>query len=141
MWIKFFTSLNVLIFRLSNGRLGNKMGKQSVLLLYTVGRRSGKRYITTLSYYRDGENYLVVASNWGKESHPGWYYNLLGHPETSIQVGSKVMHVRASSAGEQDYQRLWELVTTKNQQYIAYQKGLQRRIPIMVLAPSSSTSN
>ena len=132
---KFLTSSNVFIFRLSNGKLGSKMGKQSVLLLHTVGRKTGKQYYTTLSYYRDGENYLVVASNWGKENHPGWYYNLLEHPTATIQVGPRIINVEAHPVGEEDNSRLWELVTGKNSQYIDYQKHTKRRIPIVILSP------
>ena len=137
-WRKFFTRLNVSVFRLSGGRLGSKMGRQSVLLLHTQGRKTGKHYLTTLSCYRDGENYLVVASNWGKESHPSWYYNLLQYPNTVIQVGSKTINVTAQPAGEIAYQRLWVLVTQKNEQYIEYQKKMNRRIPIVVLRPTAS---
>jgi len=62
-WIKLFTSANAFLFQATKGRLGNRMGGQSVLLLHTIGRKSGKAYTTPLSYYRDGNAYLVVASN------------------------------------------------------------------------------
>ena len=134
-WIKLFTSLNVFVFRLSNGRIGNKLGKQSVLVLNTIGRKSGKTRATTLSYYRDNNNYLLVASNWGKENQPDWLYNLRQQPHTTIQVGSKTIMVEAHQAQDNEYQRLWQLVTEHNNQYIEYQKGLKRRIPIIILAP------
>ena len=136
MLIKFFTTLHVSLFRLSGGRVGNRLGKQSALLLHTVGRNSAKDYYTTLSYYRDGDNYLVVASNWGKESDPDWYLNLIQQPKTTIQVGSKILNVEARPAEGEDYQRLWVLVTRKNEQYITYQNGMKRRIPIMILSPT-----
>ncbi len=136
---KFFTSVNVFIFRTSRGHLGNRMGRQSVLLLNTIGRKSGKRHTTTLSYYRDGSNYLVVASNWGKENHPGWYYNLVQQPSTTIQVGPEIILVEARPAQAEEYQRLWELVTSQNDQYIHYQAGLKRKIPIVILTPTNST--
>ena len=76
-WIKIFMAVNAFVFQKTNGRLGNRMGKQSVLLLHTMGRKSGKTYTTSLSYYRDGNSYLLVASNWGRENHPNWFHNLL----------------------------------------------------------------
>jgi F420H(2)-dependent quinone reductase len=134
---KFFTRANAFVLQLSNGRLGNRMGKQSVLLLHTVGRKSGKPYATPLSYYRDGGNYLVVASNWGKDEPPDWFRNLMQRPRTTIQVQGAALQVEAHPAEGEDYPRLWALVTRKNSQYIEYQKGMTRQIPIVILTPVS----
>ena len=115
------------------------MGKQSVLLLHTVGRSSGKPYITPLSFYRDGANYLVVASNWGKPSQPDWFRNLMQETRTSIQVKDQTIEVKARQTAGKEYQRLWDLITKQNAQYLQYQRGLNRRIPIVVLAPNTSS--
>jgi F420H(2)-dependent quinone reductase len=138
-WIKFFTSANALLFRTTGGRLGNRMGGQSVLLLNTVGRKSGQPRTNPLSYYRDGDSYLVVASNWGKAAHSAWYYNLLDHPRTTIQVGAAVIPVVARPAEGKEYDRLWDLVTRQNDQYLKYQKGLSRKIPIVILIPTAAS--
>jgi len=66
MLIKLLMTINVFLYRLTNGVIGGKMGGQSVLLLHTIGRKSGKSYITPTNYFRDGKNYVLVASNWGK---------------------------------------------------------------------------
>lgn len=134
-WIKLFTDINVLIFKTTRGRLGSQLGRQSVLLLNTIGRKTGKNHTTTLAYYRDGNNYLLVATNWGKESHPGWFYNLMQSPRTTIQVGASTIQVEARIAEGDEYQRLWQLVTRRNKQYIRYQKGILRQIPIVILTP------
>jgi deazaflavin-dependent oxidoreductase (nitroreductase family) len=135
IWTKLFTRLHLIIYRLTRGYLGNRVGRQSVLLLHTVGRRTGKQHATTLSYYHDGKNYLVVASNWGEETHPDWYHNLMKNPCTTIQVKDKQFQVKASLAQGEEYGRLWQLVTQKNDQYIKYQKGITRQIPIVILTP------
>lgn len=137
-WTRLFTSANVFIYKASNGRLGNRLGAQAVLVLFTLGRKTGRQHATTLSFYRHDGDYLVVASNWGKESHPGWYYNLLSQPRATIQVGSKKLAVQARPAEGEEYGRLWKLVTAKNEQYIAYQSTIQRRIPIVILSPTSA---
>lgn len=134
-WIKLFTDINVLIFKTTRGRLGSQLGRQSVLLLNTIGRKTGKNHTTTLAYYRDGNNYLLVATNWGKESHPGWFYNLVQSPRTTIQVGASTIQVEARIVEGDEYQRLWQLVTRRNKQYIRYQKGILRQIPIVILTP------
>ncbi len=130
-----FVRANAFVFQLTNGRLGSRMGRQSVLLLHTVGRKSGKAYTTPLSYYRDGPNYLVVASNWGKEEPPDWFRNLEQAPRTTIQVQDKTLGVEARQAEGEEYRRLWQAVTRQNSQYLEYQKGISRRIPIVILAP------
>ena len=136
-WTKTLVRTNALIFRLSKGRLGSRMGKQSVLLLHTVGRRSGKPFVTPLSYYRDGANYLVVASNWGEKDQPDWYRNLMQKPQTTIQVKDQIINVKARQMAGKEYDRLWNLVTKQNTQYLDYQRGLQRRIPVIVLSPAT----
>ena len=98
IWIRALMAMNVFIYRLTRGRLGSKMAGQSVLLLHTVGRKSGAAYITPINYYRDGEAYVVVASNWGKDSHPGWFYNLMHQGTATIQVKERKIRVRARQA-------------------------------------------
>jgi F420H(2)-dependent quinone reductase len=132
---KLFVKANVYLFQVTGGRLGSRMGKQSVLLLHTIGRKSGKIFSTTLSYYRDGENYLIVASNWGREVPPDWFLNLVKQPDTTIQVKGRLIKVEASQAEGDEYLRLWDLIARYNSQYIEYQKSLTRRIPIVILSP------
>ena len=135
IWTRLFTRLHLIIYRLTRGLLGYRVGKQLVLLLYTVGRRTGKQRITTLAHFRDEKNYLLVASNWGEETNPDWYYNLLKNPCTIIQVKDRRLHVEARIAQGEEYERLWRLVTGQNDLYVRYQQGIKRRIPIVILSP------
>jgi deazaflavin-dependent oxidoreductase (nitroreductase family) len=72
------------------------------------------------------------------ESHPGWYYNLIQQPNATIQVGTEIFHIEARLAKDEEYQRLWELVTRQNDQYIQYQSRMKRKIPIEILTPTDS---
>ena len=135
IFTKAFTSFNVAIYRISRGRLGSKLGPQSVLLLHSVGRKSGKAYVTPVTYFSDGNNYLLVASNWGGEKNPDWYLNLLQQKRTTIQVKDRTMPVEAHSVEGAEYDRLWQLVTRQNSQYLQYQQKTPRRIPIVRLTP------
>jgi proline iminopeptidase len=58
-------------------------------LLTTTGRRSGDKFIFPLFYRTDGDSYFVVASKGGASQHPGWYRNILAHPDAEVQVGAK----------------------------------------------------
>ena len=135
MWIKVFTTINVFIYRLTRGILGSKMGGQSILLLYTTGRKSGKTHIIAITYFRDGENYLLVASNWGKDHHPAWYHNLMSQSAADIQVKARKLRVSARQATAEEYDRLWNYVTSRNPIYVRYQQQTRRKIPVIILKP------
>jgi F420H(2)-dependent quinone reductase len=126
---------HVLVYRLTRGFLGSRMAGQSVLLLHTIGRKSGKNRITPINCFRDGERYVVVASNRGRSNNPGWYINLQNQQAVTIQAMNEVMKVRPEDATGAEYQRLWKLVTRKNDYYVRYQKQTQRTIPIVILIP------
>ena len=138
--IKPFTRLNAFLVRATGGRLGGQLGRQSILLLTTTGRRSGQPRTTPLAYYRDGPRYVVVASNWGKASHPDWLLNLQRQPRAAIQVGGHSLPVTARQAVGDDYVRLWQLASQRNPQYLAYQKQAARRIPVVILTPLDKTA-
>jgi F420H(2)-dependent quinone reductase len=134
-WVKPMMATNKFLYRLTGGRLGSRMAGQTVLLLHTVGRKSGKAYTTPTNYYRDGENYVLVASNWGQATNPAWYHNLLHQPSTTIQVKSQTIPVRARAAGPDEYDRLWKQVTSVNDFYVRYQQQTDRKIPLVILEP------
>jgi deazaflavin-dependent oxidoreductase (nitroreductase family) len=133
--VRLLMGLNVAAYRLTGGVLGGSMAGQSVLLLHTVGRKSGRERITPVNYFRDGERYVLVASNWGLDRQPAWYWNLLARPEPRIQVRSKVIAVQVREAAGADYDRLWKLVTARNDFYSRYQQQTKRKIPLLLLEP------
>jgi deazaflavin-dependent oxidoreductase (nitroreductase family) len=138
-WIKAFMALHRFLYQITNGLLGSRILKHRFLLLHTLGRKSGETYITPLSYFRDGENFILVASNWGMTAQADWYLNLIVKPFCWIQVGRKQIPVKAVTAEESEYERLWELVTDQNRQYLRYQQVMERQIPIMILTPIISS--
>lgn len=106
------------------------------LLLFTIGRKSGERFIFPLFYGRVGESYIIVASKGGAPEHPGWYRNLLAHPEAEIQVGTRKLRVRARTAAGEERTRLWERALAFWPPYADYQRKVpQREIPVVVLDP------
>jgi deazaflavin-dependent oxidoreductase (nitroreductase family) len=137
MPVKIFTALHIFIYRLTGGILGSRMGGQSMLLLSTTGRKSGKLHVIAISYFRDGNNYILVASNWGKDHHPAWYHNLISQPLADIQVKARKLGVNARPAAAEEYERLWNYVSTKNPMYTRYQRNTRRKIPIVILEPQS----
>ncbi len=128
-------AVNVFLYRLTGGRLGSRMAGQSVLLLHTVGRKSGKAYTTPTNFYQDGKNYVLVASNWGQPNNPAWYYNLLHMDSATIQVKNKTIQVKPRLANGPEYDRLWDYVTSSNKFYTQYQSQTDRKIPLVILTP------
>jgi F420H(2)-dependent quinone reductase len=134
-FIKLFTRFNAFLLRATRGRLGGQLGRQSILILTSTGRRSGQPRETPLSYYRDGTHYLVVASNWGKDVPPDWLLNLEKQPRGAILVNGRRLPVVGRPAEGDEQTRLWKLVTDQNGQFLDYQKQTARRIPVVVLTP------
>lgn len=131
-----FIRLHRAVYRLTGGRIGGDLGGNPILLLHSVGRRSGKRYVSPLTYYRDGQDYVIIGSNWGRDNHPGWYYNLQEQPETTIQVGPKNHRVEAVVVNGAARERLWAEIAARHPQYSRYQRQTARQIPLVALRPT-----
>jgi deazaflavin-dependent oxidoreductase (nitroreductase family) len=131
-FIKLFMSINSLLIRLSRGRLGSKLGTQSVFILVTVGRRSGQERAIPIAYFDYEGKYLIVASNWGKEKNADWYLNLKKDPQAKLEINGKTVSVVAREAQSEEYDRLWKFATERHPPYLDYQEMTTRHIPIMV---------
>jgi deazaflavin-dependent oxidoreductase (nitroreductase family) len=127
------------VYKKTNGWIGHRLpGMPPNLLLHTVGAKTGKPRTNTLTYARDGDSYVVVASKGGAPQYPGWYHNLKANPNVEINVGPRRLPVTARpvTPGDPDYDRLWQLVNKNNaDRYRGYQKLTSRPIPVVVLTP------
>jgi F420H(2)-dependent quinone reductase len=127
------------VYIASDGRIGHKILGVPTLLLHTTGRRSGKQRTNGLVYARDGDDYLVVASNGGADRAPAWLHNLQANPSVEIQIGRKRQPAtaRVVDSTDFDYARLWQIVNENNgDRYAAYQQKTARPIPVIALTPS-----
>lgn len=126
------------VYRKTNGWIGHRALWIPSLLLHTVGAKTGQQRTTSLTYARDGDTYLVVASKGGAPRAPGWYHNLKTNPDAEINVGPRRFAVTARPvlAEDPEYARLWRIVNDNNQnRYVEYQKRTSRPIPVVVLTP------
>ncbi|OBF86623.1 nitroreductase [Mycobacterium sp. 852002-51163_SCH5372311] len=134
-----FLRLHDAIYQKTNGWIGHRIpGAPPFLLLHTVGAKTGVPRTTSLSYARDGDSYLVVASNGGADRNPGWYHNLRKHPDCEINIGPRrlVATARRVTPDDADYPRMWQLVNKVNaDRYTAYQKRTSRPISVFALTP------
>ena len=125
------------VYQGTHGWVGHRMMLLPSLLLHTVGAKTGRARTTSLTYARDGADYLVVASNGGSPRSPGWYHNLKADPNVEINVGPRRFAVAARPVlpGDADRERLWKIVTKYNKSYDQYQKRTRRPIPVVMLTP------
>jgi deazaflavin-dependent oxidoreductase (nitroreductase family) len=133
--IKLFIGLQIAIFRRTNGKRMAFMRGMPILLLTTVGRKTRKQRTTPLMYFRDGDNYVITASNSGRDSHPAWLYNLQASPQVYIEVPGKRLQAIASIATADERERLWPQLVAQAPFFGGYQKGTARRIRMVLLKP------
>jgi deazaflavin-dependent oxidoreductase (nitroreductase family) len=137
-FIKWFMDINAFLIRLSRGRIGSRLGKQTILLLETTGRKSGQARVIPIAYFFHDGIYLIVASNWGKDKNADWYLNLQKQPRAKLQVNGRTIPVEAHDAQGEEYARLWKFATEKHPPYLHYKEMTTRHIPIVVFRPIDS---
>jgi len=120
-------------FRANGGKTFGTFRDQPLLLLTTTGAKSGERRTTPLVYTRDGDRFVIVASNGGAASHPSWFLNVVAHPEVTVEVGSEQFTMRAAVPEGEARDRLYARQAAAMPAFTAYRAKTQRRIPVVVL--------
>ncbi|MCU1501074.1 MAG: hypothetical protein JWM12_428 [Ilumatobacteraceae bacterium] len=108
------------------------------LVLHTTGRRTGQSRATPLSYTKDGDSYVVIASDGGSAHDPDWYLNLQADPDAEVHVGAHRLRVRAETVADQERDRLWQQAVRSYAGYAGYQARTDRQIPVVRLSPANS---
>jgi deazaflavin-dependent oxidoreductase (nitroreductase family) len=107
-----------------------------LIWLTTTGARTGKQRVTPLIGLPDGDRLIVVASNWGQDHSPSWYYNLCATPHATVaRDGRAARTYRAVEAEGDLYDRAWQLAVSYYPGYAAYRGRTRRHIPVMILIP------
>jgi F420H(2)-dependent quinone reductase len=135
--IKLMSRLNTWAYRATGGRLGGRFrGGAPVMLLTTVGCKTGTRHTTPLLYLRDGDRVVTVASKGGMDHHPLWYRNLVANSDVEVQIGKRVERMHASTASAAEKTALWPKLVAMYPDYAGYQARTARDIPVVILAPA-----
>ncbi|MCH7641323.1 nitroreductase family deazaflavin-dependent oxidoreductase [Patescibacteria group bacterium] len=132
---KFITKSQVFFYRLTNGKVGGTLGGLSLLLLTTVGRKTGRKRTVIISYIRDGKSYVITASAGGSDRNPAWFWNLKDNPSAEIQVKNKKIEVNAKVAEQNKRNQYWKRLIKVAPGFKAYQKKTKRLIPMVILQP------
>jgi deazaflavin-dependent oxidoreductase (nitroreductase family) len=113
---------------------GKSMGDRPLLLLTTVGRRSGARHTSPMMYVKDQDRLLIIASNNGATSDPLWYTNLVANPDVTVELAGQSYPAVATPLDGDDYDRQWAAIQAKFPFFTEHQvRAGDRRIPVVAL--------
>ena len=128
---KYFGRVHKLLYRLSGGRYGARMGWIDVALVTTTGRRSGKPRTVPIACYPYRDSVAVSASNSGMERHPAWYLNMRADPRVIVQLGRERFQAVAEEVPAAEREALWQKVVEINKHQGEYLEKVSREIPLV----------
>ena len=124
-------------FRANGGKVGGYFEGRPLLLLHHKGAKTGLERVNPLAYQRVGGAVAVFASKGGAPTNPDWYYNLVAHPEVSVEIGTKSYPMVARVAHDEERERIWEAQKAEVPSFADYEKTTGgRQIPVVVLDPA-----
>ncbi len=121
-------------FRNNGGKVGCMFEGSPLLLLHTVGARSGQQRVNPLMYLPDGDRWVAFASKAGAPTSPDWYHNLVAHPDVSIEVGTDTVDVSATFAQGDERDQLYSRQASLYPQFAEYEQNTTRKIPVVILS-------
>lgn len=122
-------------FRANDGVVGGGFEGKTLLLLHTIGAKSGKERVNPVAYVRDDDKYVVIASKGGAPDNPDWYYNILAYPRLTVEVGTETFDVDAKVAEEPERTRLYNKMAEMLDSFNDYRRKTERVIPVIELTP------
>ncbi|MDY7000052.1 MAG: nitroreductase family deazaflavin-dependent oxidoreductase [Actinomycetota bacterium] len=119
----------------SGGTKGTELKGRPVVLLTTLGAKTGKIRKTPLMRVEHGGEYAIVASLGGAPKHPVWYHNVKAHPRVELQDGTVSKDYDAREVFGEEKALWWERAVATWPDYADYQTKTDRQIPVFVLTP------
>ncbi|MDC0068387.1 nitroreductase family deazaflavin-dependent oxidoreductase [Gammaproteobacteria bacterium] len=137
-WVlKLFTRLNVVVYKLSSGRLMNRLAGMPIVLVEMTGASSGRRRTIPLMYVPHGDGFLLVASQGGATRNPVWYENLMKNPSVLITFEGKTTEMTARYLEESEKAAVWPTCVEFYPPYQNYQDRTDRQIPVFLCEATS----
>lgn len=108
-----------------------------IVQVTTLGAKTGETYTTPLLGLFDGDNIALIASSFGRQHNPGWYYNLKAHPECQVHFNGRTETYIAREIDGDEREKYWQLAVSYYKGYDVYKiRAAHRKIPVLVLEPS-----
>jgi deazaflavin-dependent oxidoreductase (nitroreductase family) len=120
-------------FRTNAGKVGGAFAGRTLLLLHTIGAKSGEAHVNPVAYVRDGDRLVIIASKGGAPTNPDWYHNLVANPLVTVEAGTEQFQVRAEIAKEPERTRLYAKMVAVMPGFAEYQHKTTRIIPVIIL--------
>lgn len=133
-----FNERNIAEFRANHGRVGGQFEGAPLVILHTVGARSGEPRTNIMMYLPDGERYLVFASNNGADDNPAWYWNLKANPDARVEVGDDIVDVRATELQGAERDAKYAQQAERFPGFAEYERKTSRTIPVVALTPTGA---
>jgi deazaflavin-dependent oxidoreductase (nitroreductase family) len=128
-----FNAKNIAEFRKNHGRVGGQFEGAPLLILHTVGAKSGQPRTNIMMYLEDGDRYLIFASNAGGDSHPAWYHNVSATPEVRIEVGDDAFDAVATELEGSERDEKYAEQARRYPGFGEYQQQTSRTIPVVAV--------
>jgi deazaflavin-dependent oxidoreductase (nitroreductase family) len=124
-------------FRANGGRVGGPFEGAPLLLLHTLGAKSGKERVNPVMYRKVGDNYAVFASKAGAPTNPDWYHNLQANPAVRAEIGTEAIPLTARVASDEERDPIWTAQKADYPGFADYETKTTRKIPVVILEPAS----
>jgi deazaflavin-dependent oxidoreductase (nitroreductase family) len=124
-------------FRAHDGKVGGPFEGAPLLLLHTVGAKTGQQRVNPMMYQAVPDGYAVFASKGGAPDNPDWYHNLLAHPRVSAEIGTRTVELKARVAGGGEREKIWTAQKAAYPGFADYEQRTSRQIPVVILEPVS----
>ena len=132
-----FNSKIIAEFRAQDGRVGGPFEGAPLLLLHTVGAKSGQERVNPMMYLTVPGGFAVFGSKAGADTHPAWYHNLVANPAVRAEVGAQTLDLTARVASGDERERIWTEQKAAVPGFADYEQQTSREIPVVILEPVS----
>jgi deazaflavin-dependent oxidoreductase (nitroreductase family) len=122
-------------FRANAGKVGGPFAGKTLLILHTIGAKSGLERLNPVAYIPDADRLVIIASKGGAPTNPDWYYNIVANPQVTVEVGIEEFTARALISTEPERTRLYNKMVEMMPGFAEYQKKTTRIIPVIILTP------
>jgi deazaflavin-dependent oxidoreductase (nitroreductase family) len=120
-------------FRANEGRVGGPFEGAPLLLLHSVGAKTGTSRVNPMMYQKVGDSFAVFASKGGAPTNPDWFHNLVAHPRATVEVGAETIEVVARVAEGDERERIWAKQKAAYNGFAEYEQRTAREIPVIFL--------
>jgi deazaflavin-dependent oxidoreductase (nitroreductase family) len=129
-----FNARNIEEFRANHGRVSGQFEGAPLLILHTVGARSGEPRTNIMMYLKDGDRYLVFASKAGADTNPAWYFNMRANPQVRVEVGDEVSDAEATELTGAERDEEYAEQGRRYPGFLGYEQKTTRIIPVVALS-------